>query len=243
MRIIKVDAIESTNTFLRDLIRSTSVEAFTTVSAREQTAGRGQMGTIWKSKAGENLTCSVFVPMKGFALSSQFYISMAVALAISKTLQSLLIPKIKIKWPNDILSDKQKVCGILIENIVAHGQLTGVIVGIGLNVNQIDFEGLPQASSLKLITGKFFNIDELTMVMLDNLKKYIELLTANEFDALHKAYEALLFRKNKPSTFQDVKGESFVGIICNVSPSGKLNVLLEDEIVQEFDLKQIKLRY
>ncbi len=243
MRLIKVDAIESTNTFLKELIRDTKVDAYTCVQAHLQTAGRGQMGTVWNSKAGENLTCSVFVPIDKVRINEQFYISMSTALAIYDTLQCFLIPKIQIKWPNDILSEKKKVCGVLIENVVAHGRLTGVILGIGLNVNQVDFEYLPQASSMKNIMGKQFQLEELVYTIVDKLKKRFEVLERRSFTIIQKEYESILFRKNKPSTFKNIEGESFVGIIKNVSSTGKLQVLLEDEQIEEYDLKEIKLLY
>ena len=121
MNIIKVDAIDSTNIFLRDLHREKNLKNATCVVAKQQFAGKGQMGTTWQSNPGKNLTCSVFMPVTEVILSEQFYMSMAVSLAVCDTLHSLLVPKISIKWPNDILSDRLKICGILLENIVKNG--------------------------------------------------------------------------------------------------------------------------
>ncbi|MDY8134230.1 biotin--[acetyl-CoA-carboxylase] ligase [Aquimarina sp. 2201CG5-10] len=243
MHIIKVDAIDSTNIFLRELHRQKNLLEPVCVTAQEQLAGKGQMGTVWQSNPGENLTCSVFMPVDGVKLSDQFYISMTTSLAIYDALQSLLVPKLSIKWPNDILSDKLKICGILIENVVKNGRLTGIIIGAGININQLHFDNLPQAGSLKQILGKSFNIEEVLHLILENLKIRFERLQMSNFENLKKEYEGLLFRKNKPSTFIDVKGDSFVGIIQAVTIEGKLQILLEDEIIQDFDLKEIKLLY
>ncbi len=243
MDIIKVDAIDSTNVFIRDLNREKHLTEPVCVLAKQQIAGKGQMGTIWQSNPGENLTCSVFMPVQDIRLMDQFYISIATSLAVCATLNDLLIPKISVKWPNDILSDRFKICGILIENVVKNGRLSGAILGIGLNVNQLKFNNLPLAGSLKQISGQSFDIEEVLHVLLLKLEDRFSDLKPITFKSFKEEYEAILFRKNKPSTFLDAKGNSFVGIIQTITNEGKLQVLLEDEIISDFDLKEIKLLY
>ncbi len=243
MNIIKVDAIASTNTFLRNLNREKQLMDPVCVMAHEQIAGKGQMGTVWQSNPGENLTCSVFMPIAGISLADQFYISITTSLAIYDTLYSVMAPKLTIKWPNDILSDRSKICGVLIENIVKNGRLTGVIIGIGININQTIFDNLPQAGSLKQILGKSFNIQEILHSLLANIENRFLGLKSSNFENFKKEYESVLFRKNKPSTFVDAEGDSFVGIIQSITNQGKLQVLLEDEVVSDYELKEIKLLY
>ncbi len=243
MHIIKVDAIDSTNTFLRDLRREKKIDSPVCVRAFEQRAGKGQMGTVWQSNPGENLTCSVFMPVEGISITDQFFISIVTSLAVCDALSDLMITRLSIKWPNDILSDRFKVCGILIENIVKNGRLEGAIIGIGLNVNQLKFNQLPQAGSLKQLLGKNLNIDEVLSGLLNKLETRFSQLKNTYFENLKEQYETMLFRKNKPSTFNDVKGNSFVGIIQSITNEGKLQVLLEDDVVSNFDLKEIKLLY
>ncbi|WP_282086122.1 biotin--[acetyl-CoA-carboxylase] ligase [Aquimarina algiphila] len=243
MHIIKVDAIDSTNIFLRDLNREKQLTDSVCVIARKQLTGKGQMGTTWQSNPGENLTCSVFMQVKGIELMDQFHISIAVSLAVYDTLKEFVIPKLSIKWPNDILSDKQKICGILIENVVKNGSLTGVIIGVGININQIKFDNLPLATSLKMRMGQSYDVEEVLNSLLTKIELRFSMLSVSNFGKLKKEYEGLLFRKNKPSTFLDVKGESFVGIIQSITKEGKLQVLLEDEVISDFDLKEIKLLY
>ncbi|WP_299438148.1 biotin--[acetyl-CoA-carboxylase] ligase [uncultured Aquimarina sp.] len=243
MHIIKVDAIDSTNTFLRDMNREKYFTKPVCVVAKEQLQGKGQMGTIWQSNSGENLTCSVFLPVDELDVMDQFYISMTVSLAVYDTLDILTLPKLSIKWPNDILSDRFKICGILIENLVNNGRLRGAIVGVGINVNQQNFDNLPLAGSIKQLLGKNFDLDEILSILLTRLEYRFSILTTSIFKVLKEEYESLLFRKNKPSTFLDVKGNSFVGIIQGITSFGKLQILLEDEIVKSFDLKEVKLLY
>jgi len=243
MRIIKLNAIDSTNSYLKKLCTTESVDDYTAVIARNQTQGRGQMGTIWDSEATKNLTFSVFKELSGFQFEAPFYISMAVALSLLKTLDALSIPRLSIKWPNDILSADKKICGVLIENVIKQNTINATIIGIGLNVNQVNFGNLPQASSLKVISGQEFDLNELTIAIINNLKNYFLLLKDKKYNELKQEYETHLFRKNKPSTFKDAEGVMFSGFIKSVADSGNLQVLLEDNILKEFDLKAITLLY
>lgn len=243
MDIIKVSAIDSTNTFLRELNREKNLTEPVCVITTEQLAGKGQRGTVWQSNAGENLTCSVFMPIESLGLMDQFYISILASLAIYDTLSSLMIPKLSIKWPNDILSDRLKICGVLIENIVSNGRLKGVVIGVGLNINQLKFDNLPLAGSLKQILGRHFNVEEVLSILLIKLENRFVQLRVSNFKYLKNEYESLLFRKDKPSTFIDAADISFVGIIQSITRAGKLQILLEDEVIKDFDLKEIKLLY
>lgn len=243
MHIIKLNAIDSTNTYLKKISSKEQVENYTVVVANYQTHGRGQMGTIWDSEKAKNLMCSVFKDYSKVYIKNQFYISMVTSLAIVKTLQNFSIPKLSVKWPNDILSENKKVCGILIENVIKNNKLEASIIGIGLNVNQTEFKHLPNASSLKIITGTVFNTDELLQLLIKNLKYYFTILEKRNLKVLKNEYENLLFRKDKPSTFKDQKGDVFTGFIKGINEIGELQIILEDEILKEFDLKEVQLLY
>ncbi|MDO5977925.1 biotin--[acetyl-CoA-carboxylase] ligase [Flavivirga spongiicola] len=243
MLIVKLNAIDSTNSYLRKLSAEETVDDYTTVIAKKQTQGRGQMGTVWSSQASKNLTFSVFKDVSQLHLEHPFYISIITSLALLKTLQFFSISRLSVKWPNDILSEDKKICGILIENVIKQNKINASVIGIGLNVNQTKFENLPKASSLKMISGKIFDLDEIVHVILKNLKYYFLLLKKGQYDVLKEDYEAYLFRKNKPSTFKDKEGTVFSGFIEGISESGNLQVLLEDDIIKEFDLKAITLLY
>lgn len=243
MRIIKLDAIDSTNTFLKEISNEDLLEDYTIVVAKQQTNGRGQMGKNWQSKAGENLTFSVFKRINNLAFSNQFYLSIITSLALYKTLKLYNVPNLFVKWPNDILSANKKIAGVLIENIVQKNRLEHSIIGIGLNINQTDFISLDSASSLKLICGKTFDLDEILHKFLITLKDYFKTLDSGYFEVLKSDYESKLFRKNKPSTFKNAEGVLFSGFIKGISSSGNLVLLLEDEIIEEFALNEITLLY
>lgn len=243
MPIIKLDAIDSTNIFLKDMVSTQKVEDFTVVTAEYQTEGKGQMGAVWASEASKNLIFSVFVDVSKFNIAHPFYISMAASLALQNSLKAFLIPQLYIKWPNDILSQNKKICGILVENVIKQNNIKATIIGIGLNVNQTKFNNLPNASSLKTITGRVFNTDELLNAIVDSLKLYFSKLENEGYLELKAEYESFLFRKDKPSTFKDVKGNLFSGYIKSIKDSGDLQVMLEDNILKSFTLKDITLMY
>lgn len=243
MDIIKLNAIDSTNSYLKELSTTGILEDYTVVIARHQTRGRGQMGTSWSSESGKNLTFSVYKKISCIRKEELFCLSMATSLAIVKALKKFNVPRLKIKWPNDILSANQKICGVLIESIIKKGELDAAVIGMGLNVNQTDFNGLPNAGSLKLITGITYNLDEVMHGIVSELKNYEKLITDRDLVSLKSRYEKALFRKDKPSTFENMGGELFMGFIKGISETGKLVILLEDEVRKEFDLKEVKLLY
>ncbi len=243
MHIIKLNATDSTNSYLRALSAQKAPDDYTIVTANHQTQGRGQRGTNWISESGKNLMFSIFKDVSFIKFHDNYFISIITSLALIKSLHQFLIPKLRIKWPNDILSEDKKICGILIENIVKHNAFGGTIIGIGLNINQTNFDNLPNATSLQLITGTPFNTDELLQSIVANLKFYFEQLKNGQHITLKETYENYLFRKNKPSTFKDQKGSLFTGYIQGITNSGNLRVLLEDEIIAEYELKEIALLY
>ncbi|MEO8773365.1 MAG: biotin--[acetyl-CoA-carboxylase] ligase [Gelidibacter sp.] len=243
MRIIKLDATDSTNTYLKKMSVAGDAEDGLAVVAKFQTSGRGQMGTVWDSQDAKNLTFSVFKDVSFVHITQHFYISMAVSLAVHEALISLGIHRIKVKWPNDILSENKKVAGILIENVIKLNVITGSVIGIGLNVNQTDFEGLPSASSLLLLSGQVFDLDEVLDAVLKQIDIHFNYLKNKQFNFLKTFYESHLFRKNKPSTFRNAEGALFFGYIAGVSEYGNLLIRVENNIIKSFDFKEVTLLY
>lgn len=242
MKLIKLDAIDSTNDFLKALSSQDELENFTTVTAENQTKGKGQVGGVWKTQAGKNLTMSVLVKDFLFNNEEVFNLSLVVSLSVAEVLKSLNIPNICIKWPNDILSYNKKLVGILIENTLKSDGRIVSVAGIGINVNQTDFNELPSASSLAVIAGKSFDKEELAVLIVEKIQEKIH-LWKNESQNFWKDYFNFLFKKGIPTAFRDQNNQDFMGIIQGVSSIGKLQVLLEDESVAEFEIKEVKMLY
>ena len=164
---------------------------------------------------------------------------MRVSMAVLITLKTFGIPNLSLKWPNDILSENKKISGVLIQLLTKNQKINQAIIGVGVNVNQTHFNNLPQASSMKSITGTAFDIEALTTELMAQLKHYFDV---PNMDKLMSEYESVLFRKNKPSSFVNPQGVSFLGTIQGVSKSGMLRVKSE-KAIEEFDLKSIQMLY
>ena len=242
MQIIKLNTTNSTNNYLKQLLVDTALEDFCLVIANHQTKGKGQMGAEWVSEEGKNLTFSVLKKNPSIVLPRQFFLSILVSLSIVKTLEQYNIPKLAIKWPNDILSDHCKISGILIENVIKSNKIDFSVIGIGLNVNQEVFKGLSNVSSLKSILGTPIDKDVLLHQLIKNLQIYFELYAKEGEVALKAKYKSYLFRKDKPSTFELPDQSLITGIIRDVTDAGKLRVQMEDA-TKEFNLKELKLLY
>lgn len=243
MRIVKLYTTNSTNDYLKSLAKEENLEEDTVVWALEQTSGRGQMGTKWSTEPNKNLTFSVFRKVQQVTINQQFYPLMAASLAVKDVLKKLLIKNVSVKWPNDILSDKQKICGILIENVIKKGELDAMVIGVGLNVNQTEWEDVIRATSIKSQTGIHFDLQEILNMLLEQFHYYVKLLLDGDLQKIKDDYESYLFRKDKPSTFIKSNKEQFVGIIQGVTDQGKLILLEEDNIINEYDLKELELLF
>ena len=238
--LIKIDATDSTNSLMRERYLSNNCSDGDVLFANAQLKGRGQHNSVWNSAPGKNLTLSVYREFRDVSLKKPFLISCLVSLAIQAALQSFKIPKIYVKWPNDIMSENKKICGLLLENIFKGSSLNASIIGIGLNVNQEAFEKLPNAASMFQISNKNFDLDEVLNVCLTFLNQKLKLLNQPE-EYILKLYEESLYRLNIASTFE-ANGELFSGIIRGVTPNGLLKVQLEDFKLVAFDLKSIQLK-
>lgn len=240
LRLVKLHTTASTNSYLKEWIRQNTAENFVVVTTEEQTEGRGQRGNIWYTESSKNLIFSVLIKINKFSIDRQFELNQAISLGIVTILKNYA-PQIKIKWPNDIMADKSKIGGILIENTVSSSTIKYSIVGVGLNINQTHFPAeLPNASSLKNILKKDFVLDDLLQEILLSIKEFVALLDQNSTDFLQKEYVKNLYFWQQKSLFQDTNQRKFEGKIIGVSNTGKLQVKRNSEVIQEFGFQEIK---
>jgi BirA family biotin operon repressor/biotin-[acetyl-CoA-carboxylase] ligase len=232
---VDVPECHSTNTYLTALLSQEDLVNGSLVITPNQTAGRGQRGNAWIAEPGKNLTFSVLLKPVFLHPRQQFYLTMAVALAMTDTLAQFGFTGV-IKWPNDILISGKKVAGILIENQITGDRWSNAVVGIGLNVNQQHFS-LPQASSLSMISGNRFALDELLTTLLvhletryDHLRHSLALLKAHYLDKLYLRHVLHDFES---------AGEKFAGVISDVDEAGRLLIQKAGNTVA-YDLKEIR---
>ena len=228
--LIYIEETDSTNHYLNDLCNKQDVSELTTVVANYQTLGRGQRGNSWESKKGKNLIFSFVLYPTSLEIRRQFLLSQIISLSIKEELDTY-VKDISIKWPNDIYWKEKKICGMLIENDLMGRNISQIIAGIGININQETFHSsAPNPVSLRQITGKEFDLFEILKNIVLRIQSYYSLLKKGNTESIVCQYEMSLFRKEGMHRFKDANGEFLARIIC-VEPEGRL--ILEDEILNK----------
>ena len=227
----ELDEVASTNNYAAQLLQSSTVKEGAVISALYQTEGKGQRNNSWKSEKGLNLLLSyvffpTFLPVK-----EQFMLSVCVADAIAAFIAEVSQIQAFVKWPNDIFVNDKKIAGILIENSLKGSQIVSAIVGIGVNVNQNDFEDLNYAISLQQLCKKQFDLNDLKNVLSNYLEASYLKLRAGKYLELLNAYNNKLYRKNEWHNFISNEVTSLFKIL-EVQSDGRLCVLSQlDEVV------------
>jgi BirA family biotin operon repressor/biotin-[acetyl-CoA-carboxylase] ligase len=243
--IIFLPRVNSTNSYAIEMLKNVNLSEGTVVHTAEQTDGKGQRGSVWKTEKTSNLTASLVIKPTFLSLKNQHYLYKISALACYDVLAELLDTSqfdIKIKWPNDILVNKQKVAGILIENHVTNIKLSWSVVGIGLNVNQTIFDEAFNATSLKLILGKEINIDSVLQLLCKHFEKYYLHLKNNKFDLIKNEYLKHFFRLNNWMDFE-IEGIIKTMYVIGVSDEGMLWLKDKNDRSYYMDVKQVKWVY
>jgi len=235
--LVFVPECHSTNSLALQHCQQAEVPEGTVVITENQTAGRGQRGNSWEAQPGLNLTLSIIIKPGFLAVSDQFYFNMITSLAVWDYLKTRLQSKPAVKWPNDMLVDGKKICGILIENQLHGNRFASVVMGIGLNINQQQFTS-PTATSLSLLTGKQYNLQ----TEFEKLLHYVEArylqLKHGKLEELKQAYLAELYWLGETHTFE-TEGNKVLGTITGIDAVGRLLVKIGGE-VRAFGSKEIQ---
>lgn len=227
----------STNEMASVLITNEEKLNGTVIYTDYQSAGKGQRGNQWESEHGRNILISIILETRFVDPPNFFDLTIITSLAIHDLLLDYCSERIKIKWPNDLMFGDKKIGGILIENYIKQNTIEWCIVGVGLNINQLDFQD-PQAISLATICGQSFDREELVNLLLQKVEsRYFELKKGN-INSIKKAYLANLYWKDELHVFQS-EGTYFNGKIIGVAQSGKLKMEVEAG-ERWFDFKEIK---
>ena len=236
---IKLDSVDSTNNYTLSMKGTLLFKEGLVVTTNFQTSGNGQRGKSWESSIGDNLLITIVIE-SNISAKNQFLLSKCVALALYDLL-TLYADDVSIKWPNDILVGKQKIAGILIQNILKGKEITHSVIGVGLNVNQTKFKAYsPQATSLNLLQNKTFDVSRIKEQLLKCLAERMQQLRSGVDQ--EKEYLSALFLNNKVAAFES-KAQKFMGIIQGVSKSGKLQIKLGDDSIAVFDNQEVKFLF
>lgn len=226
--IIRLLVVDSTNIYTSKKLSQFGMNEWTAVVADQQTLGKGQRGKQWHSQFGKNLLMSVYVKPRAIKHDHQFLISAASGLAIIKTLGEYGIEG-KLKWPNDVLVGDAKICGLLIENQWEKNNLECSIIGIGLNVNQIEFNDYPwKATSMTKLKSQTFDLDEVLEKVIKNLKQLMAIAESKPA-IVWTHYQLALYRLNQEIKFKT--GDNVLeGILKGVNESGAIQIQTEREL-------------
>jgi len=234
--LVFVPECHSTNTLAMELSQRGSIADGTVVITDNQQAGRGQRGNQWISEPGKNLTFSVVLKPGFLKADRQFRLTQVISLAVTDYLKNRLDATVKIKWPNDILVNELKICGILIENSLSGEIIQFVVAGIGLNVNQIMLPNL-KATSLKQEAGKDSNLEiELELLLHAIEGRYQQLRNGNSYQ-LENDYLMNLYRNGEFQVF-NTKDGVLTGMIEGVDQRGRL-IIQSSSGKRFYDLKEI----
>ena len=237
------DSIGSTNTYLRSLNGGNPAYDYEVAVATFQTAGRGQKGNSWESEVGKNLLFSILAHPQEIKVREQFYISEAIALAVSDSVMAAIgpefAPDVSVKWSNDVYWKDFKMAGILIENTLQGDRILDTVAGVGLDVNQEVFvSDAPNPISLKNITGREFDLEDLLQDIIARFIGYME-RPASERPEVDQAYRARLYRREGDHKFRDENG-IFNAQIEGIRPDGCLMLLTDSGEHRTYEFKQVQ---
>ncbi|MEO8821090.1 MAG: biotin--[acetyl-CoA-carboxylase] ligase [Ginsengibacter sp.] len=235
-----LDSVDSTNNYAMGLIQRREIDEKIAFFAREQTSGKGRRGKQWESEKCKNIMMSVAVQMHWLPVSRQFELSVAAALSCLDFLERYISGNLFIKWPNDIFISDSKAGGILIENLIKGQIWQWAVIGIGLNINQENFDNEKfTATSLKKETGKNYDVISLAGELHQSVLKRTDELRAENFGKMLEEYNQYLYARNKWVKLK--KGDTFFETkIIAVSSSGELITKDDEERTFLFDEVEFK---
>jgi BirA family biotin operon repressor/biotin-[acetyl-CoA-carboxylase] ligase len=243
MSFIELQSVDSTNNYAMARVAEGMAQHGIAYFAHEQTAGKAQRGKIWISEKGANIMMSIVVKPLFLQPSEQFKLSACVAVALHDFFKGYAGEETKIKWPNDIYWRDRKAAGILIENVISTGELAignwqWAIVGIGVNLNQVDFpQELQNPVSLKQITGENYYTIEKAKELWKTINFFLDQFESEGFDFIFEAYNKNLYKKNEKVRIK--KGSrAFEATIKSVSTIGQL--VVDHGIEERFDFGDIE---
>ncbi len=229
---------ETTST--NDLAKGLHYHHGDTIWAWHQSAGRGQRGNRWSGGVGQNIAFTVVLEPTFLAASDQFLISQVVAIALRETLEEYGVESM-IKWTNDIYVGDYKIAGVLIENSLRDGVVARSAVGIGVNINQEDFDPeLPNPTSMAKVSGRRFDREEVLRRIQSSIMVWIERLRVGERELISECYHSKLYRRGEEHSYRLASGESIRATIEGVREHGELILHHADGTIGEYLFREVE---
>lgn len=223
--VLYFDTIDSTNTKAQELAEK-GYPSGTLVVADKQESGKGRRGRSWISPSGTGIFMTLMIK-PDINPNNASMLTLVAALAVAKAITSVTGEEALIKWPNDIVVNGKKVCGILTEMNAQFDYINHIVVGIGINVHNESFpEEISQMASSLMIEagGKRFHRAQIIAETMSYFEQYYDtFLKTQDLSALVREYDELLVNRNKSVRVLDPK-EPFDGKAMGITPKGELIV-------------------
>ncbi|OQX81117.1 MAG: biotin--[acetyl-CoA-carboxylase] ligase [Bacteroidetes bacterium 4484_276] len=238
--LLEFENVGSTNKVAAKILAAGKPVEGTVIITQFQSQGVGLGTNTWESQPGKNLLMSLILYPTFLEPARQFLLHKISSLAVMDTVRVLTqTEEITIKWPNDIYAGNKKIAGTLTNNIIAGNLIKSSVVGIGLNINQVTFsENLPNPVSMKMITGKTFEVKKVLNLLCEKIDHYYDLLKNNQVQLIDDLYLKSLLNYQVDANYK-TGDEVFSGRIFNVSEYGKLQIMHGSRL-REFDIKEIE---
>lgn len=217
---------DSTNQYAKKLVSNTTPFEGTAIFADYQHQGRGQNGNVWQGEPGKNLYASVILYPKFLAIKNHYLLNKAVCLSTWEAIAGYL-PNAKIKWPNDIYVNGKKIAGILVENSLQGSVWQSAIVGVGINVNQLEFPAGINAASIANFYEKKINLCDFRKDFYEILDKHYYAVRAGRTESINQIYTKNLLGYHERGDFKTQEEKIFQAIVLGVDNQG--NLCLERE--------------
>ncbi len=220
LKMIHISSIDSTNNYAARLLSENQMSDNTLIIADYQEQGRGHGSNRWFSRPRKNLLASLYLIHTDILAVDQFVVNCIVSSAIAVFLENELKREVKIKWPNDIYVNRQKIAGLLIESFITGERLTSSIIGIGLNVNERDFPpDIPNPTSMFLQDNQLRNPSQ---VGISITNKILEMHTdKNQYSRARNIYLDRLYQKGVEANYL-LLGKKIEAVITGIDNFGRL---------------------
>lgn len=236
--------LDSTNAELLRRLKDEELPEGKLIMADQQVDGKGQRGAAWESESGKDLTFSVLLRPKSLSPEEQFDLSRAVTLGIAEAVMYLHPPSnehLRIKWPNDVLLDGQKLAGVLIENSVQGGRIVNAVVGIGFDLHRTEREERIGHTSLETATGLTVKREEMLERLCKSLERRYFQLNEGDLKGIRENFNERCYLLGCWANFKSQEGD-FVARVREVDPSGRLVLEQRDGEEQCYNVKELSFK-
>ncbi len=238
-----LNSVDSTQTYLKNMYANIAPTEGTVIMTYDQLAGYGQRESAWVGDSGRSVALSTILYPVFLSPVQQFYLSMAVALAVRQAVSFFSEKPAYIKWPNDIIVSGKKISGILIETILRMNKVKCAFIGVGLNVLTRSFGNIDyKAISLNDVSDKAFDLDEVAKSLMENIERYYLKVKSGKYETILNEYNGYLFRRGEVIALEDSHGEGFTAKLIGVDKLGMIRLEVDNE-TKEYVYGAVRIRY